>query len=129
MQSGAVYSDQAPAAVGPYSQARWAGDFLFVSGQIGLEPAKGQLVNGGVQFQAIQAMRNLAAILQAAGLGWTQVVKVTIFLANMVDFAVVNQAYASFFEEGAALPARVCVAVAGLPKGALVEIEAVACKG
>lgn len=129
MQSGAVRSDQAPAAVGPYSQARWAGNMLFLSGQIGLEPATGQLVSGGVEAQAGQAMRNLTAVLKAAGLGWDQVVKVNIFLADMADFAAVNQVYAGFFAQGAALPARACVAVAGLPKAAAVEIEAVACKG
>jgi len=121
-----VNSDQAPAAVGPYSQARWAGDLLFLSGQIGLDPANGQMVQGGVEAQARQALTNLGAVLAAAGLGWGAVVKATIFLRDMNDFAAVNQIYAEFFAKTEALPARACVAVAGLPKDALVEVEAVA---
>lgn len=128
MPTGVVSSEQAPVAVGPYSQARWAGDMLYISGQLGLAPKTGELASGGVQFQALQAMRNLESILQAAGLGWAQVVKATIYLTDMADFAAVNQAYASFLGQAAALPARACVAVAALPKGALVEIEAVACR-
>ena len=128
MESPVVKSNQAPAAVGPYSQARWAGDILFVSGQLGLDPDSNEMAQGGVQFQALQAMRNLGAILLAAGLDFAQVAKATIYLTDMEDFATVNQVYAGFFEEGAPLPARACVAVAALPKGALVEIEAVACK-
>ncbi len=128
MDFSVVHSDQAPAAVGPYSQARWAGDLLFISGQLGLDPDSGELDPGGVAGQALQAMRNLGAILLAAGLDFGQVVKANIFLTDMADFVAVNEVYAGFFEEGSALPARACVAVAGLPKGALVEIEAVACK-
>ncbi len=112
--------------MGPYCQARWAGDLLFLSGQIGLDPSSGQMVEGGVETQARQALVNLGAVLSAAGLGWGAVVKATIFLRDMNDFAAVNQIYAEFFAEAEALPARACVAVVGLPKDALVEVEAVA---
>jgi 2-iminobutanoate/2-iminopropanoate deaminase len=128
MEYGVMESKQAPAAVGPYSQARWAGDILFISGQLGLDPDSGEMAPDGVQSQALQAMRNLGAILLAAGLDFGQVAKTTIYLTDMEDFATVNQVYAGFFEEGAPLPARACVAVAGLPKGGLVEVEAVAYK-
>jgi 2-iminobutanoate/2-iminopropanoate deaminase len=107
-------------------QARWAGELLFLSGQIGLEPATGELVSGGAADQARRAMQNLGAVLQAAGLGWEQVVKCTIYLTDMAHFEEVNRVYASFFPEGGPLPARACVAVAALPRGAAVEIEAVA---
>ena len=123
-----VQTTGAPAAVGPYCQARWAGDLLFLSGQIGLEPASGQMVAGGVVAQARRAMENLGQVLDAAGLGWAQVTKCTIFLTDMGDFAQVNEVYQEFFAGLAALPARACIAVAGLPKGALVEVEAVACR-
>jgi 2-iminobutanoate/2-iminopropanoate deaminase len=99
---------------------------LFLSGQIGLDPASGELGGGGVEGQARQAMENLGAVLRAAGLELGAVVKTTIYLGDMADFGAVNQIYADFFEGVQALPARACVAVAGLPKGALVEVEAVA---
>ena len=121
-----VHSSSAPAAVGPYSQARWAGDLLFLSGQIGLDPASGAMAGGGVVGQARQALENLGAVLGAAGLGPEAVVKTTIYLADMADFSAVNQVYAEFFTGVPALPARACVAVAGLPKDALVEVAAVA---
>ena len=124
----AVQSDQAPAPVGPYSQARWAGDLLYCSGQIGMDPASGDLVEGGVSAQASQVMKNLAAVLAAAGLGWGQVVKTTILLTDIADFGQVNQVYASFFPSGSPLPARSTMAVKALPKGAAVEIEVVAMK-
>ncbi len=121
-----VHSELAPAAVGPYSQARWAGDLLFLSGQIGLDPASGEMAGGGVEGQVRQALENLGAVLGAVGLGPGAVVKTTIYLADMADFSAVNQVYAEFFADARALPARACVAVAGLPKDALVEVEAVA---
>ncbi|MCB2226521.1 MAG: RidA family protein [Desulfarculaceae bacterium] len=121
-----IHSDKAPAAIGPYSQARWAGDILYTSGQLGVDPASGEFVDGGVAGQARQALTNLGAVLEAADLGWGQVVKTTVFLTDMGDFAAVNEVYASFFEGAAALPARSCIAVAGLPRGGLVEVELVA---
>lgn len=116
----------APAAIGPYSLSRWAGPFLFLSGQLGLEPTSGELIGPGVAEQAAQAMKSLEAGLAAEGLTWTQVVKTLVFLTDMADFAQFNQVYASFFKACPALPARSCVQVAALPKGARVEIEALA---
>ena len=116
----------APKAIGPYSPARWAGPFLFLSGRLGLDNASGELVGLGVAEQAARAMRGLEAGLAAEGLTWAQVVKTTVFLTDMGDFAVLNQVYAGFFAGCPALPARSCVQVAALPKGACVEIEAVA---
>jgi 2-iminobutanoate/2-iminopropanoate deaminase len=127
-QSEIINTDQAPAAVGPYCQARWAGELLFLSGQIGLEPGSGEMVQGGVKEQAQQVMNNLGQVLQAAGLGWSNLVKASISLIDMNDFATVNEIYASFFEGCAFLPARICVQVTALPRGALVEIEGVAKK-
>lgn len=124
-QSAVIHTDAAPAAVGPYCQARWAGELLFCSGQLGLAPQTGELAQG-VAAQARQALANLGAVLAAAGLGWADVVKVTIYLADMNDFGVFNGIYAEMFASGAPLPARACVQVAGLPKGGLVEVEAVA---
>lgn len=118
--------DQAVAKVGPYSPVRWAGDFAFVSGQIGLEPASGELAGPGLEEQARQALRNLDQVLKGAGLGREQVVKVMVFLTDMDDFRAFNEIYAGFFGGVISLPARSCVAVAALPKGARVEIEAVA---
>ncbi|MBI5523650.1 MAG: hypothetical protein HY910_13565 [Desulfarculus sp.] len=116
----------APAAIGPYSPSRWAGPFLFLSGRLGLEPASGELIGPGLEEQAAQAMRGLEAGLTAEGLTWAHVVKTLVFLTDMADFAQFNQVYASFFKDCPALPARSCVQVAALPKGARVEIEAVA---
>ncbi|KMY67228.1 hypothetical protein AAU61_10110 [Desulfocarbo indianensis] len=127
-RQGSVQTDLAPAAVGPYCQARWAGDFLFVSGQLGLDPRTGEFAGPGVAEEAGQALRNLNRILEAAGLERGQVVKVTIFLTDMDDFGLVNEVYAGFFEGVSCLPARACVAVAALPKGGKVEIEALACR-
>ena len=123
--SRTIHTTAAPAAIGPYSQAVAAGAYLFTSGQIGLDPATGELVAGGVQAQTRQVMANLAAVLAAAGLAFGDVVKTTIFLAEMNDFGVVNTVYGEAFE-GLAPPARSTVAVAALPRGARVEIEAVA---
>ena len=122
----AVTADNAPAAVGPYSHACRAGDLLFVSGQLGLDPATGAMAEGGVEAQAKQAMANFAAVLKAAGLEWSQVVKTTIFLQDMADFPAVNQIYAGYFSADEGYPARACVQVAKLPLGGLVEVEGVA---
>ncbi len=121
---GAVHTPGAPEAIGPYSQGHWAGKLFFSAGQIGLDPESGELVAPGVEPQARRALRNLRAVLEAAGLSMADVVKTTIFLVDMADFAVVNEAYAEAFE--APYPARSTVAVASLPKGGRVEIEVVA---
>jgi 2-iminobutanoate/2-iminopropanoate deaminase len=119
-----VRTDKAPAAVGPYSQAVRAGQTVWVSGQIPLDPATGKLVAGDVEEQARQAMRNLGAILEAAGSGFDRVVKATVYLTDLDDFDAVNRVYAEFMPSPP--PARVCVEVARLPRGARVEIDAVA---
>ena len=119
----AVSSSNAPAAIGPYSQAIVADGTVYCSGQIGLDPASGELADG-LEAQAERALRNLSAVLDAAGLTFADVVKTTIFLTDMADFAAVNAIYASAMPEPP--PARSTVAVAALPKGALVEIEAIA---
>ena len=119
-----IHSDRAPRAVGPYSQAIAAGGLIWASGQIPLLPATGVMVEGGVGEQARQALCNLRAVLEAAGSGLDRVVKATVYLVDMGDFEEVNGVYAEFF--GDAPPARVCVEVSGLPKGALVEVDAVA---
>jgi 2-iminobutanoate/2-iminopropanoate deaminase len=119
-----IVTDSAPNPVGPYSQAIRANGFLFVSGQIPIDAASGAIVPGGVEEQTRQVMKNLAAILAAAGSGLTKVVKTTIFLTNLDDFARVNRIYGEFL--GDIKPARATVQVARLPREALVEIEAVA---
>jgi 2-iminobutanoate/2-iminopropanoate deaminase len=119
----AVSSSNAPAAIGPYSQAIVADGTVYCSGQIGLDPATAELADG-LEAQAERALRNLSAVLDAAGLTFADVVKTTIFLTDMGDFATVNAIYASAMPEPP--PARSTVAVAALPKGALVEIEAIA---
>lgn len=118
-----ISTTAAPAAIGPYSQAVRTGDFVFTSGQIGLDPTTGALVEG-VEAQTRQVLHNLAAVLAAAGAGFADVIKTTIFLADMGDFQTVNMIYASVF--AADPPARSTVQVAALPRHALVEIEAVA---
>lgn len=118
-----LQTNLAPKAIGPYAQAILSGDFIFVSGQLGMEPENGTLL-GGVANQARQALENLSSILQGAGSSLNKVVKVTVFLQNMDDFGTVNEIYAAYFKEHT--PARSCVAVAALPKGGLVEIEAIA---
>lgn len=122
----AVQTTAAPAAIGPYSQAIRSGDLVFTAGQIGLDPATGELVDG-VAEQADRALRNLTAILDAAGTSPERVIKTTVFLSDMDDFTAMNEVYARHFSQP--FPARSTVAVAGLPKGALVEIEAVALAG
>ncbi len=123
MASETIYTDRAPAPIGPYSQAKKAGGFIFTAGQIGLT-AGGTLVEGGAPQQARRAIENLAAVLDAGGGTLADVVKTVIFLADMNDFAEVNAVYAEFF--GESVPARSTVQAARLPKDALVEIEAVA---
>ena len=124
MPRTAISTAQAPAAIGPYSQAIRADGYVFCSGQLGLDPATGDLVAGDVGAQAEQALRNLGAVLEAAGLKFGDVVKTTIFLADMADFAAVNGVYGRFVTDPP--PARSTVAVAALPKGGRVEIEATA---
>ncbi|KAB0668994.1 reactive intermediate/imine deaminase [Oryzomonas sagensis] len=119
-----IATDKAPAAIGPYAQAIRANGLLFCSGQIALDPATGELATGGVAAETERVMANIAAVLAAAGVGLSQVVKTTIFLADMGDFAVVNEIYGRCF--GNHKPARSTVAVKSLPRGALVEIEIVA---
>jgi len=114
----------APEAIGPYSQAASYGGFLFTAGQIALDPKTAQIVEGDAAAQSEQVMTNLTAVLTEAGIGWLEVVKTTIFLADMGDFAKVNEVYAKHI--GIARPARSTVAVAGLPRGVRVEIECVA---
>jgi len=123
MTRQAIQTNGAPAALGPYSQGIRSGDLVFCSGQVGLDPASGELADG-VEAQAERALRNLQAVLDAAGLGLDDVVKTTIFLTDIGDFAAVNVIYAKFMPEPP--PARSTVGIAALPKGALVEIEAIA---
>jgi len=118
-----IATPTAPAAIGPYSQAVVAGNLLFVSGQIPLDPESAELVGGDIENQTRRVLDNLKAIIQAAGADMDRVVKTTIFLSDMNDFAAVNGVYAEYFN--AILPARATVQVAGLPKGVPVEIEAV----
>jgi len=119
-----ITTDKAPQAIGPYSQAIAAGQLLFLSGQIPLDPATGKLVDGGIAEQTHRVMSNLRAVLTAAGASFDNVVRTTIFLADMNDFAAVNEVYGSYFENPA--PARACVQVAELPMKARVEIDAIA---
>lgn len=114
----------APAAVGPYSQGIASGDLLFCAGQVGLDPLTGDLVAGGVAAETERALRNLSAVLDAAGCTYADVLKTTCFLADIADFAVFNEVYARFFPDPP--PARSTFAVAALPKGARVEVEAIA---
>ncbi len=123
MTRQAIQTNGAPAALGPYSQAIRSGDLVFCSGQIGLDPASGELA-AGVEAQAERALRNLQSVLDAAGLSFDDVVKTTIFLADVGDFGAVNAVYAKFMSEPP--PARSTIGVGGLPKGALVEVEAIA---
>jgi 2-iminobutanoate/2-iminopropanoate deaminase len=127
MKKLAISTEQAPAAIGPYSQAIRLGDFLYTSGQVALEPATGALVAGGVTEQTTRVIENLKAVLAAAGASVAQVVKTTVFLKNMGDFAAMNEVYGRYFAGGGMVaPARSTVEVARLPKDALVEIEVIA---
>lgn len=123
----AIATNEAPAAIGPYSQAIRVGDMLFTSGQVGLDPKTGEMVPGGIEAQTTRVLENLKAVLAKAGLDMVHVVKTTVFLQSMSDFAAMNAIYAKYLApEGMPAPARSTVAVAGLPKGALVEIECIA---
>ncbi|MDM8238647.1 RidA family protein [Pseudoflavonifractor phocaeensis] len=119
-----IHTDKAPAAIGPYSQAIQVGQMLFTSGQVPIDPETGAIVEGGIQEQARQSLNNIKAILNAAGTNMGAVVKTTVFLQDMNDFAAMNEVYAQFFQEP--YPARSAVQVGRLPKDALVEIEAIA---
>jgi 2-iminobutanoate/2-iminopropanoate deaminase len=119
-----VQTKNAPAAIGPYSQGVVAHKCLYTAGQVGLDPATGELVKGDVAVQTTRALQNLAAVLAERGLDWRDVVKTTVYLQNMTDFTVMNEAYGKVL--GDARPARSTVQVAGLPRGALVEIDCIA---
>lgn len=119
-----IYSEKAPKAIGPYSQAVRANGFLFVSGQLPVVPETGEFPEGGVAAQAKQSLENIRAILAQAGVSFDDVVKTTVFIKDMDDFAAVNTVYAEYFTNN--FPARACVEVSRLPKGALVEIEVIA---
>jgi 2-iminobutanoate/2-iminopropanoate deaminase len=119
-----VRTDKAPKAIGPYEQAIKVGEFVYVSGQIPLDPKTGQLVDGGIKEQTCQVMENLKAILEAAGSSLDRVVKATVFLKSIADFAAMNEVYGEYLDR--AKPARSTVAVADLPRGALVEIDFIA---
>ena len=119
-----IYTDKAPAAIGPYSQGYEVNGFVFTSGQIPVDPATGEVAEG-IAAQAEQSCKNVGAILEAAGIGYENVVKTTCFLADMGDFAAFNEVYARYF---VSKPARSCVAAKALPKGVLCEIEAIAAK-
>jgi 2-iminobutanoate/2-iminopropanoate deaminase len=124
MAISAVSTSGAPRAIGPYSQGIRAGGFLFTAGQVGFDPASGELVDGGISEQTERVLQNIRSILESAGADLSQVVKTTVFLVDMADFAAMNEVYARVF--GDHRPARSTVAVAALPRGARVEIEAVA---
>ena len=118
-----VATEKAPAAIGPYSQAMIVGNLVYTSGQIAIDPAIGDLIAGDVRAQTEQVMKNLGAVLSAAGSSYEKAVKTTCFLTDMADFATFNEVYGTYFTEK---PARSCVAVKSLPKGALVEVEVIA---
>ena len=122
----AIHTNQAPAAIGSYSQAIEAGGMVFASGQVPIDPATDQFVSGGIKEQTRQSLTNARSILQQAGTDLSHVVKTTVFLADMADFAAMNEVYAEFFSQP--YPARSAVAVKQLPKGALVEVECIAVK-
>ena len=123
----AISTKNAPSAIGPYSQAVRVGDFLYSSGQVALDPATGVLVEGGIEAQTTRVLENLKAVLEAAEIGLENVVKTTVFLKDMGDFAAMNAIYAKYFApDGVVAPARSTVEVARLPKDALVEIEVIA---
>jgi 2-iminobutanoate/2-iminopropanoate deaminase len=125
--SRTVTSGSAPRAIGPYSQAVAAGDLVFCSGQVGVDPATGRLVAGGLEAETARALENLTAVLGTYGLGLDDVVKTTVYLLDLAEFATMNGVYARYFR--APYPARATVGVAALPAGARVEVEAVAVRG
>ena len=122
-----IHTNNAPAAIGPYSQAIEVNGFIFASGQIPIDPSTGNFVEGGIKEQTKQAITNAKNILKEAGTDLAHVVKTTVYLANMADFAAMNEVYATFFQQP--FPARSAVAVKDLPKGALVKVEVLAYKG
>jgi 2-iminobutanoate/2-iminopropanoate deaminase len=124
MEKRAVKTENAPAAIGPYEQAIRVGDFLYTSGQIAMDPATGEMVKGDIEAETERVLKNLEAILSADGMTFNNVIKTTVYLADMGNFARMNQVYESFFS--ANKPARSCVQAAGLPKGAAVEIDIIA---
>ncbi len=124
MNKETVSTDKAPKAIGPYAQAIKAGEFIYTAGQIPIDPKSGNLIAGGIAEQTRQVLENLKAVLEAAGSSLDQVIKATVFLKNMADFTVLNEVYGEYL--GEAKPARSTVAVAELPRGALVEIDFVA---
>ncbi len=126
MMMKALHTTNAPAAIGPYSQAIEINGFVFASGQIPIDPSTGKFVEGGIKEQTRQALTNASHILKEAGTDLSHVVKTTVYLADMNDFAAMNEVYATFFKEP--YPARSAVAVKDLPKGALVEVECIAAK-
>ncbi|MGO9246439.1 MAG: RidA family protein [Verrucomicrobiia bacterium] len=126
MKRQIVATDAAPKAVGPYSQAVWAGDYLFCAGQIPLDPGTGNMVAGGITEQATRVLENIRGLLKSQGLDFANVVKSTVFLSDMTNFAAMNEVYAKYFTKEP--PARSTVQVARLPKDALVEIEVVAAR-
>ncbi|MFR6344086.1 MAG: RidA family protein [Christensenellales bacterium] len=121
-----LHTEQAPAAIGPYSQAIQVGNVVYTSGQIALDPETGALVPGGIEAQAHRVFQNLKAVLASAGCTFENVVKTVVFLTDLADFAAVNEIYAAYFP--APCPARSCVQVAALPKGSKIEVELVAVK-
>ena len=124
MEKQVVNTDQAPAAIGPYSQALKVGEMVFVSGQIPIDPATGDIVQGDIKAQTRQVLTNLNAVLAAAGSSLERTVKTTVYITNMDEFSQVNEVYSEFFKDQP--PARACVEVSRLPKGVTVEIDAIA---
>jgi 2-iminobutanoate/2-iminopropanoate deaminase len=124
MNREAIRTDAAPKAIGPYEQAIRANGFVYTAGQIALDPKTGNLVEGGIEVQTCRVLENLKAVLEAAGSSMDRVVKATVFLKNMADFSKVNEIYAQYL--GTSKPARSTVAVAELPRGALIEVDLVA---
>jgi 2-iminobutanoate/2-iminopropanoate deaminase len=127
MTIGIAHTDNAPRAIGPYSQATIHGDLVFTAGQVALDPATMEVVPGGVAEQTEQVFKNIKAVLESAGSGFDRVLKTSVFLVDMADFAAMNEVYAKYF--GTHRPARSTVAVAGLPRGVRVEIDCVAVSG
>lgn len=124
MMKKQIVTDKAPAALGPYSQAIMVGDMLFASGQVPINPATGELVGDTIELQAKQVFENLREVLAEAGMGFGNVVKTTVFLTDLANFATVNEIYAEYFTEP--YPARSCVQIAALPKGSMLEVELIA---
>ena len=122
-----IHTDKAPAAVGPYSQGVCINAVQFISGQLPVDPATGKIVDGGIQAQTEQCLKNLGAVLEKAGVGYENVLKTTVLLADIADFAAMNEVYGRYFPEES--PARMCFQVAALPMGALVEIDAITSRG